>query len=1392
MYKALAEAGLLPARSSGPGLNVVATTSPTPAAESVASTEPTVTVKSAAEATPAPNTAAVPAPNTAVPAPNTTAVPAPNTAVPAPNTAAVPAPNTTAVPAPNTAAVPAPTAAPAPNTAAVPAPAGAPAQTYAMAPPPAPTMVVDYLDRVYGDSHRRESPMSSDGSDARDLVSPRAAQEPLTPMSEATTVPFTPAKPAQQNVDTPAASPGQATAPIDVASVEPTVANAGENPMVSPAAATMINTPSAAPAVADATGNPMDSQAAAVMISTPSVAMANTAVAYAAPDVISPPMPVVAHGNPMFVSPATTVMISTPSVANVANASESPAATAMISTPSVAPAVANAGENPMVSPAATVMISTPSVAPAVANAGENQMVVSPAATAMISTPSVAPAVANAGDNPMVVSPAAAAAMISSPSVAKMANASESPAATAIISNPSVAPAVANAHENPMVPAATAMISTPSVAPAVASAGENPMVSLAAAAISTPSVAPAVANASENPMVVSPAAAAMISNPSVANMANASPAAAVMISAPGPSVADVANASNSPAAAMINTPSVAMGLANAGENPMVSPAAAMINTPSVALAVAHAGENPMAVSPAATAIISTASVAPSVAKAGENPMVVSPAAATMISTPSVAPAVANAAENPMVSSPAAAAMISTPGVAMANTAVVYAATDVISPPMPVVTSAPAMVDPTPKTHFFGHPVTPVASLPAATPQFYNAGPAALATQVASPAPTPMVSVPAATVPIAPAMPPHSQLMMQETQMDVDDSAPAANPGSSSDLQLVQSCLLRANTCDLQPVQPGVAQGPNARALEEHRRKEAEDAAAEEKRRQEETRKKANSGDKTGRQAMVEDFLQANMNWLESSICVNHRAISANVRRGEYKLMSRQDLLVKYHGDQDTVDSIIQEKDDATENGNEENQPKVKTAVQEAKKAMKSAADLILECKSWNTALANSETWDKHRVNVSSDVLKRFWSHWKQHRYPHPAADAFAASGKLYTPIGISGDDAQYTLGGAKIIVMLLSFCLHEPVALEMSRFPWFVLRGEYNLGPKTLDVPLRVLSWSLNVAYGGIFPSLGPFDDELSELRRKKANKPLAGGPFALTEIRGDWKWAYETFRFSRFESFQAIPRLSHAAFITKALGSYVSPLTWVTGFHPEALHFCAMHVVNLGIEQWVNAATLLALLEREFFGAKTVGLAARLQVCTLRFRRWCSLHGIMQSQPFITIGMLHMGTAAKPTTPELTLKAYHGRVFVAFLSVCCEVALQSAGDDAELQLITALTSSLASWHLKVEACGRFLTAEQAAELWRLSERAVLIYRELSARHIAMGSLCWPMKPKLHAYQEINWFMVKSLYNCRFTHCFRDEDCMGLVKHVARRCHRDLLEFRTLCRLQLRFMSMQLR
>ena len=53
----------------------------------------------------------------------------------------------------------------------------------------------------------------------------------------------------------------------------------------------------------------------------------------------------------------------------------------------------------------------------------------------------------------------------------------------------------------------------------------------------------------------------------------------------------------------------------------------------------------------------------------------------------------------------------------------------------------------------------------------------------------------------------------------------------------------------------------------------------------------------------------------------------------------------------------------------------------------------------------------RFSVSSDVIRRFWQRWKQFKPYHPAGES-----ELHNPIGISGDDARYTLGGAKIIII----------------------------------------------------------------------------------------------------------------------------------------------------------------------------------------------------------------------------------------------------------------------------------------------------------------------------------------------------------------------------------------
>lgn len=65
-------------------------------------------------------------------------------------------------------------------------------------------------------------------------------------------------------------------------------------------------------------------------------------------------------------------------------------------------------------------------------------------------------------------------------------------------------------------------------------------------------------------------------------------------------------------------------------------------------------------------------------------------------------------------------------------------------------------------------------------------------------------------------------------------------------------------------------------------------------------------------------------------------------------------------------------------------------------------------------------EKHKIDWSPDDVKTFWSHWENHfEVSHPAT-----SEKVHLPIGLSGDDARYTLAGAKIIVMMLNFLLQR--------------------------------------------------------------------------------------------------------------------------------------------------------------------------------------------------------------------------------------------------------------------------------------------------------------------------------------------------------------------------------
>ena len=71
-----------------------------------------------------------------------------------------------------------------------------------------------------------------------------------------------------------------------------------------------------------------------------------------------------------------------------------------------------------------------------------------------------------------------------------------------------------------------------------------------------------------------------------------------------------------------------------------------------------------------------------------------------------------------------------------------------------------------------------------------------------------------------------------------------------------------------------------------------------------------------------------------------------------------------------------------------------------------------------ALAAFIAKENRKISWKTADVASFWKHWRDHiPIDHPAA----GEGR-HIPIGIFGDDAKYTLAGAKVIVMLLNIVI----------------------------------------------------------------------------------------------------------------------------------------------------------------------------------------------------------------------------------------------------------------------------------------------------------------------------------------------------------------------------------
>ena len=157
--------------------------------------------------------------------------------------------------------------------------------------------------------------------------------------------------------------------------------------------------------------------------------------------------------------------------------------------------------------------------------------------------------------------------------------------------------------------------------------------------------------------------------------------------------------------------------------------------------------------------------------------------------------------------------------------------------------------------------------------------------------------------------------------------------------------------------------------------------------------------------------------------------------------------------------------------------------------------------------------------------------------------------------------------------------------------------------------------------------------------------------------------------------------------------------------------------------------------------------------------------------------------------PCLTIKAYNGRLLLAFLDVCMEnLSMRIPADEPAMEIRNAFLASRAMvcWFDRVERNGYFLTQDQADEIFSFGQMYLKTFVRLALGALRGNKKRWKYQPKLHVYMHLNEDMKKFLVNCRAYHCFRDEDFVGVSKKLAVKVHKGpLFESRILTSWQLR-------
>ena len=372
---------------------------------------------------------------------------------------------------------------------------------------------------------------------------------------------------------------------------------------------------------------------------------------------------------------------------------------------------------------------------------------------------------------------------------------------------------------------------------------------------------------------------------------------------------------------------------------------------------------------------------------------------------------------------------------------------------------------------------------------------------------------------------------------------------------------------------------------------------------------------------------------------------------------------------------------------------------------------------------------------------------------------------------------------------------------------------------TIEALIAAQEWGWECAYQGIWPVLDhlrrPITEATGRHRFARRGEFLAGPyRFAYAGSLGDWKYLKEVWHLADHYNADCCCHKCRAHKKNPALlftdtgpdagwaGTVYSnddfwqkhtdippPLKRRKGSHVELVRGDVQHTGHLGVTKIINAQCIVDLSNEGFFGPIALPLSVRLRSAYVGFKAWCRSNRICCSQPAFTVSRLNVNRSFDFPEFASLAKSHNMRVVAAWVADVCSMAAKDNVNSRYQQLRAVCAWAHAEFYSAMEQAPRYLSAAQANRISEAGATFLRTYNTLRKLAELDARPAWAIRPKFHQLDHMCLDVARDRYNPRFYHCYADEDFVGRIMRISRRCHKRCVGRRCLQLWQLRLRAL---